>query len=71
LGNFFVNQISEGYRFVIEELKGVINTLKSQNRFTEKHYRDKLTTSSSESVSKTLEKTGYTTQQDSESTTTE
>jgi len=43
IANFFVIQISESYKNIIEELKGVINTLKSQQKFTAKHYKDILT----------------------------
>jgi len=69
LGNFFVNQIGEGYKSVIGELKGVINALKSQNKFVQQQYKDQFSTQTS-GLSKTLEDAGYKTQEGSESTTT-
>lgn len=43
LGNFFIFMTSESYKNIIEELKGVINTLRSQQKFSDKRIRDYLT----------------------------
>ena len=54
LANFLYIQISEGYKTIIGEFKGIISNLKSQQKFTREHYTEMLTETKSqkEEVSK-------------------
>ncbi|MBU0999459.1 hypothetical protein KKG24_04145 [Patescibacteria group bacterium] len=61
IGNFFVNQLSEYYKYIIQEMKNVINTLKSQNKFSSERYKELLTNSSQSSKEITK---GYSSEKD-------
>lgn len=65
LGNFFINQFSESYKYVIEELKGLVTTLKLQQKFTDKRFRDYMTDSNRPQEEKFATK-GYTSVQGDE-----